>query len=61
MVRKRMGRPPEFADRKYLTVLLEADELERVHRRADAEGIPSSAFVRRLIQCALRRPRRRES
>lgn len=57
-----MGRPPEFAHRKFLTVLLEADELKAVHTRAESEGISASAFVRLLVQRALSRsPRRKGS
>lgn len=59
VARTRIGRPPEFKDRKYLTVLLEATELEAVHRLARTDGISASAFVRGLIQRALSRPHRR--
>ena len=61
VARTRIGRPPEFRERKYLMVLLEATELEAVHRRARTNGVSASAFVRALIQGALARPRcRRE-
>lgn len=53
--RKRTGRPAEFRARTRLTVLLEADELQHVHRLAEAADVSASHFVRRLIQAALRR------
>jgi hypothetical protein len=60
VTQKRLGRPPEFHKRKSLMVLLEAAELEDLHARVEAEGVSASAFVRRLIQRALARPRRRK-
>src|SRR3989442_13588858 len=53
--RKRMGRPPEFRARVRLVVLLEAVELRALHRVAETAGVSASAYVRRLIQGALRR------
>jgi len=53
MARKRLGRPAEFKNRKTLAVLLEAEELTALQRRADADGQSASAFVRRLIVKAL--------
>ena len=52
-----MGRPPQFRSRKALMVLLEATELQAVHRRAGAQGMSASAFVRGLIRAALTRAR----
>jgi hypothetical protein len=60
MARTRLGRPPEFRERKSLMVLLEATELEALHRRANAAEVSASAFVRRLIQRALVPRRRKE-
>jgi hypothetical protein len=59
VARARIGRPPQFRDRRFLTVLLEASELEALHRHATAVGVSASAFVRGLIQRALA-PRRRK-
>jgi hypothetical protein len=50
-----MGRPAEFRARKRLVVLLEATELRDVTRLAKETGVSASAYVRRLIQMALRR------
>jgi hypothetical protein len=41
-----------------LTVLLESVELRNLHRLAKAAGFTASAYVRRLIQTALKRPGR---
>jgi hypothetical protein len=59
VARTRIGRPPEFRDRRFLTVLLEASELEAVHRHAKAVGVSASGFVRGLIQRALALRRRK--
>lgn len=48
------GRPTEFEDRRGLTVLLEARELAALHRRAERANLSASAFVRRLIQRAVK-------
>jgi len=53
--RARIGRPAEFRARARLTVLLETIELNALHRLAKAAGVSASAYVRRLIQTALRR------
>jgi len=52
--RRKTGRPAEFRARVRLTVLLEAVELKALHRLAATEKLSASAFVRRLIQAALR-------
>lgn len=49
------GRPAEFTDRRELKVLLEARELATLQRRAAREELSASAFVRKLIQRAVRR------
>src|SRR5438876_6491857 len=53
--RKRIGRPAEFRARTRLTVLLEASELTVLYRLAKNADVSASAYVRRLIQAALRR------
>jgi len=53
MVRNKTGRPPEFKQRRTLTVLLEAVELRALHARAEADGVSASHFMRRLLQSAL--------
>lgn len=49
-----MGRPAEFRARVRLTVLLEAAELKALFRLADDAGVSASAYVRGLVQAALR-------
>jgi len=50
-----MGRPAEFRARRRLTVLLEATELRDLHWLVKDTDVSASAYVRRLIQAALRR------
>jgi hypothetical protein len=57
--RKKMGRPPDFRNRAVLNVLLEAAELRALRARARVEGVSASRFMRRLLQAALAKRRRR--
>jgi hypothetical protein len=49
------GRPPLFHDRRRLVVFLDASELRALQGEA---GKSVSAYVRRLVQTALRRRRK---